>query len=132
MSKEELDQEVMAEAVVKKANKGKKAKKGKADKDGEPRLQRLEIVMSQSIEEDFVTAFMREDTGRMFTKLPMVMGRGVTDPKMGDAVWPQLNCMYIIICTKEQADVVRGIVAGLHQEYPDEGLSCFTSKVKKM
>ncbi len=132
MSKEELDQEALDEVVVKKPNKEKKAKKGKADKDGGPRLQRLEIVMSQSIEEDFVTAFMREDTGRMFTKLPMVMGRGVTDPKMGDAVWPQLNCMYIIICTKEQADVVRGIVAGLHQEYPSEGLACFSSKVKKM
>ena len=88
--------------------------------------------MSQSIEEDFVTAFMKEDTGRMFTKLPVVMGRGVTDPKMGDAVWPQLNCMYIIICTKEQAEVTKAIVSRLHQEYPREGLACFTSKVKMM
>ena len=73
--------------------KEKKAKQSEAGQESpEPKLQRLEIIMSQSIEEDFVTAFMKEDTGRMFTKLPMVMGRGVTDPKMGDAVWPQLNC----------------------------------------
>ena len=96
----------------------------------EPKLQRLEIIMSQSIEEDFVTAFMKEDTGRMFTKLPVVMGRGVTEPKMGDAVWPQLNCMYIVICTKEQAAVVKSIIGRLHQEYPKEGLACFKSKVK--
>lgn len=129
MSKEELEEE-----VAKKAKKEKKEKKDKKSKDkgDELRLQRLEIVMSQSIEEDFVSAFMKEDTGRMFTKLPVVMGRGVTDPKMGDAVWPQLNCMYIIICTKEQAEVTKAIVSRLHQEYPHEGLACFTSKVKMM
>lgn len=113
-------------------DKDKKEKKEKKDKSDEPKLQRLEIIMSQSIEEDFVTAFMKEDTGRMFTKLPVVMGRGVTDPKMGDAVWPQLNCMYIVICTKEQADVVKAIIADLHKEYPNEGLACFKSKVKML
>ena len=112
--------------------KEKKAKKSDEDQATEPKLQRLEIIMSQSIEEDFVTAFMKEDTGRMFTKLPVVMGRGVTEPKMGDAVWPQLNCMYIIICTQEQAKVVKSIIKRLHQEYPNEGLACFKSKVKIM
>lgn len=108
--------------------KEKKARDGKDDL----KLQRLEIIMSQSIEEDFVTAFMKKDTGRMFTKLPVVMGRGITDPKMGDSVWPQLNCMYIVICTKEQAEVVKGIVADLHKEYPREGLACFKSRVKML
>lgn len=123
MSKKDKSQEV--------EKKEKKAKKSESQQDStEPKLQRLEIIMSQSIEEDFVTAFMKEDTGRMFTKLPMVMGRGVTDPKMGDAVWPQLNCMYIIICTKEQATVVKSIIDKLHREYPKEGLACFKSKVK--
>ena len=111
--------------------KEKKVKESEVEqKATEPKLQRLEIIMSQSIEEDFVTAFMKEDTGRMFTKLPVVMGRGVTEPKMGDAVWPQLNCMYIVICTKEQAAVVKFIIDRLHQEYPKEGLACFKSKVK--
>lgn len=113
-------------------DKEKKEKKVVDGKGDAPRLQRLEIIMSQSIEEDFVTAFMKKDTGKMFTKLPVVMGRGVTDPKMGDAVWPQLNCMYIVICTKEQADVVKGIIADLHKEYPREGLACFKSKVKML
>lgn len=117
-------------------DEGKKEKKSKKkDKNGksnEPKLFRVEIILSQSIEEDFVTAFMKKDTGKMYTKLPMVMGRGVTDPKMGDAIWPQLNCMYIIICTGEQADVIKGIIADLHREYPNEGLACFKSKVKML
>lgn len=129
-----MSKEAFEEEAAKKAKKEKKEKKDKKSKDkgDEPKLQRLEIIMSQSIEEDFVTAFMKEDTGRMFTKLPVVMGRGVSDPKMGDAVWPQLNCMYIIICTKEHAEVTKAIVSRLHQEYPHEGLACFTSKVKMM
>lgn len=123
MSKEEVEEDV--------AKRVKKRKKSKSKGD-DSKLHRLEIIMSQSIEEDFVADFMKEDTGRMFTKLPVVMGRGVTNPKMGDAVWPQLNCMYIIICTKEQAEVTKGIVSRLHQEYPNEGLVCFVSKVRVM
>lgn len=135
MSRKEKGQEVEKKTKKDKSQdshkKEKKARQSEAQQDStEPRFQRLEIIMSQAIEEDFVSAFMKADTGRMFTKLPVVMGRGATDPKMGDAVWPQLNCMYIVVCTKEQAAVVKSIIKRLHQEYPNEGLACFKSKVK--
>lgn len=91
---------------------------------------RLEITMSQAIEEDFVTKFMAEDTGKKFTKLPVVMGRGNTEPKMGDAVWPQVNCMYIVFCTEDQSQHVVDIVLELRSVYPNEGIACFKSSAE--
>lgn len=93
---------------------------------------RLEITMSQAIEEDFITKFMAEDTGKKFTKLPVVMGQGNTEPKMGDAVWPQLNCMYIVFCSEAESQVVVKIVQDLRAMYPNEGIACFKTTSEAM
>lgn len=106
--------------------------KVKATDKVDDKLFRLEIVLSQSIEEDFVKAFLEHDTGHMFTKMNDVMGRGFSVPKMGDNIWPQLNCMYIVYCTKEQASVTKEILNQLRREYPGEGIACFRSKAKML
>lgn len=105
------------------------SKQDMSRKDENKRI-RLEIIMSQSIEEDFVKAFMNADTGKQFTKISAIMGQGFSVPKMGDAVWPQLNCMYLVYCTKKQAAEVAAVVEQLRREYPGEGLACFKSKAK--
>ncbi len=96
----------------------------------EEKLFRLEIILSQSIEEDFVKAFLEKDTGHMFTKLDNVMGQGCSVPKMGDSIWPQLNCMYITYCTKSQSSEIKAIIKSLRKEYPGEGIACFKTKAK--
>lgn len=96
------------------------------------KLFRLEIIFSQSIEEDFLKAFMEQETGHMFTKMDNVMGRGFSVPKMGDSIWPQFNCLYIVYCTKEQCRVIRNIIRTLSKEYPGEGIACFRTKAKYM
>ncbi|MBR5867586.1 MAG: hypothetical protein IKZ04_06705 [Spirochaetaceae bacterium] len=99
-------------------------------KENSEKLFRLEIILSQSIEEDFVNAFLTKQTGNMFTKIDNVMGRGFSVPKMGDAIWPQLNCMYIVYCTEAQTNVIKDIISDLRQEYPDEGIACFKSEAE--
>ena len=91
---------------------------------------RLEITMSQAIEEDFINSFLAKDTGKMFTKIPVVMGQGNSEPKMGDAIWPQLNCMYIVICSDKEEKVIVDIIQSLHKMYPKEGLFCTKSTVE--
>ena len=73
---------------------------------------------------------MAEDTGKKFTKLPVAMGQGNTEPKMGDAVWPQMNCMYIVFCTEDQSQHVVDIVQELRSVYPNEGIACFKSSAE--
>nr|MCR5621201.1 hypothetical protein [Treponema sp.] len=63
---------------------------------GFPQRVRMELIFSQALEEDFQLAFKEEKVGSRFTKFESVMGAGCSDPKLGDAVWPQLNMMYVI------------------------------------
>lgn len=96
------------------------------------KLLRLEVIMSQAIEDDFAKSFMTKATGNMFTKIENVMGKGFSVPKMGDDIWPQFNCLYIIYCTEEQAQQVQEILQELRKEYPGEGLACFRTEAVVM
>lgn len=109
-----------------------KEEKAKGQDNPADKFFRYEIILSQSIEEDFVRAFLERDTGRMFTKLNRVMGRGLSVPKMGDSIWPQFNCLYIVYCTKAQGAEIKEIIRELRKEYPDEGAACFRTKAKQL
>lgn len=93
-------------------------------------LFRLEIILSQSIEDDFLADFLRCDTGHMFTKIDKVMGQGFSTPKMGSSIWPQLNSMYIVYCPQEKISSIKEILDSLRKEYPGEGVACFLSEAK--
>ena len=65
---------------------------------------RVEIICSQALEEDFAEEFEKSKVGKHYTKISPVMGAGYSNPHLGDAVWPQLNTMYIIYCSEEEAE----------------------------
>ena len=39
-------------------------------------MKRMEIIFSQSIDEDFVQKCAEKDVGKFFTKIPAVLGHG--------------------------------------------------------
>lgn len=88
---------------------------------------RIEIICSQALEEDFTEEFKNNNVGKKFTKINPVMGAGCSNPRLGDAVWPQLNLMYIIYCDKDEAEVIKKIVVKLRKLYITEGIGCFIS-----
>lgn len=92
-------------------------------------MKRVEVILTQAIETDFVSLFEKvckeEDVKCKFTKIDNVMGQGNTSPKMGDPVWPQLNVMFIIYCKEKLADRISEILESLHKEYVGEGAAAF-------
>lgn len=90
-------------------------------------MKRMEIIFSQSIDEDFVQKCAEKDVGKFFTKIPAVLGHGFSEPKMGDGIWPQLNTMYIIFCTGDEEKIILSILEDLRKEYIGEGIACFVS-----
>ncbi len=86
---------------------------------------RVEIICSQALEEDFAEEFENNNVGKKFTKIANVMGAGWSNPHLGDAVWPQLNTMYIIYCDKEESEKIIQIVSKLRKLYHTEGIACF-------
>ena len=89
---------------------------------------RVEIIFSQAVEEDFVAEFKEQQVGLKYTKLANVMGAGFSNPRLGDAIWPQLNMMYIIYCSEEDCAKIIGIVENLREKYMGEGIACFVSE----
>lgn len=89
---------------------------------------RIEIICSQALEEDFAEEFENNNVAKMFTKIDNVKGAGYNNPHLGDAVWPQLNTMYIIYCNKEDAKKIASIVFKLRKLYKTEGIGCFISQ----
>ncbi len=93
---------------------------------------RLEIIFSQALEEDFQQACRDVQVGSRFTKFESVMGAGTSDPKLGDAVWPQLNMMYVIYCDKEEAKKLCAVVRKLRKKFLTEGIACFMSRATEL
>lgn len=92
-------------------------------------MKRMDIILSQALEEDFVYQCQLLHVDTCYTKIPGVMGRGNSSPKMGDSIWPQLNSWYMLVVSDEDAFKLKKLVENLRKEYPDEGIGCFVSDV---
>lgn len=93
------------------------------------KMKRMDIVLSQALEEDFIYQCQLLHVADYYTKVPNVMGRGCSSPKMGDSIWPQLNSWFMMVVSEDDASKLKKLVESLRQEYPDEGVGCFESEV---
>ncbi|WP_059369496.1 PG0541 family transporter-associated protein, partial [Treponema endosymbiont of Eucomonympha sp.] len=90
---------------------------------------RLELIMSQAIEDDFLSGLEAAAPGAKYTQYADAAGRGYSAPKLGSSVWPQLNTVFVLCCEADEAETVLGVVRGLRERYAGEGLACFKSEV---
>lgn len=94
-------------------------------------MKRVEIVMTQAIESDFLQLYeracRRAKIKCKYTKIENVMGVGNKDPKLGDAIWPQLNVMFIIYIEEKYVKMITEIMQALHKEYIGEGAAAFAT-----
>ena len=109
--------------------KDKKDKKESAGKNG-GKLKRVELIFSAAVDEDFMDGFKKKGIGAHYTKISGVTGAGFSNPKLGDSVWPQLNEMILVYCSKEEAEKIVDLAKDLREKYPMEGIACFVSKAK--
>lgn len=99
-------------------------------------MKRIEIVMTQAIEVDFMNLYEKAcriaDIKCKFTKIDNVMGQGNTNPKLGDAIWPQLNVMFILVIEDRYVNIIRNIMNTLYNTYVGEGAAAFISDVEEL
>lgn len=89
-------------------------------------MKRFEIIFSQAIEEDVFLALKTIPEAQFFTLIPGVKGKGYTNPKMNDAVWPEQNELLIIYCMNDSASAqIEAEIIKLQQKYTNEGLAMF-------
>ena len=105
-----------------------KEKKDKKEKKEKKKLKRVELIFSAAVDEDFMDGFKKGKIGAHFTKISGVTGAGFSNPKLGDSVWPQLNEMIIVYCSKDEAEKIIKLAEQIREKYPMEGIACFLSK----
>ena len=96
------------------------------------KLLRVEMIFTQALEEDFLDAFKEHKVAARYTKLANVMGAGYSNPCLGDAILPQLNMMYIVYCSQDEAEKIKDIVWYLRDKYRTEGIACFISNAEEV
>ena len=90
-------------------------------------MKRVEIIANRSVEEDLMEAFASAGLAKAYTKIPVVHGVGRSDPKMGDAVWPEENFVLLCYCDEAEAGRMAEVVAELKLRFPHEGIKVFTT-----
>jgi len=86
---------------------------------------RIEIIANRSVEENIFDAFLKENVGKHYTKIPNVWGVGACGPRMGDAVWPEENFCLVIWCEEEEARGIKRAVLSVKGKFPGEGIKLF-------
>lgn len=99
-------------------------------------MKRIDIILSQAIKDDFIEYYTELCTAEKvkckFTMIDNIMGQGNTNPKMGDAIWPQLNTMFIIFCDDNMPEKISKLMARLNKEYIGEGAASFISDAEEL
>jgi hypothetical protein len=89
-------------------------------------MKRVEIIANRSVEEDLMEAFASAGIAQAYTKIPVVHGVGRSDPKMGDAVWPEENFVLLVYCDEAEASRIEEVVGETKLKFPHEGIKVFT------
>ena len=93
-------------------------------------MKRIEIIFSQALREDLLewieSAPKDLSPKPLYTLIPEVLGKGNTNPKMNDPIWPEVNEILIIYTENEnfQSYIEEG-VKKIQQQYPREGIGFF-------
>ncbi len=88
-------------------------------------MTRLEIIANNSVEADIRDALNRVEQDFHFSRLNAVHGRGGSDPKEGNAVWPEENFIYIIYTDDETAGKFLEALREVKKQFTLEGIKVF-------
>jgi hypothetical protein len=88
-------------------------------------MRRVEIIAAQAIQEDLLDALVHYDVPMKYTIIPTVHGRGRTNPKLGDEVWPEENFILLIYCQEEILDRIEQALTLVKKKYDHEGIGYF-------
>ncbi len=88
-------------------------------------MTRLEIIANNTVEEDILDALNHIEENFSYSRLSAVHGRGHSDPRRGDAVWPEENFIFIIYTDDDTAARFIEAVRKIKEQFTLEGIKIF-------
>ena len=90
-------------------------------------MKRIEIIFNQALEEDILESIKDIPEAQFYTIIPNVKGKGYSNPKMGDSVWPEFNELLFMYVENEIAvEKIKKAISIVQKKYPKEGLAVFS------
>jgi hypothetical protein len=90
---------------------------------------RTEIYANRSVEEDIKEEIESRIPGISYSLIKDVQGRGRNGVRHGTAVWPELNVLYILYGTREEAFLIDEAVQEVKKAFPREGIKVFQYEI---
>jgi hypothetical protein len=87
-------------------------------------VKRIEIIANRSVE-DYIMDILEKADISAYTKIPIIYGRGNTNPKMGTSVWPEENFMLIIYTDDARAEKLKNLIKEFKGKFTEEGIKFF-------
>lgn len=91
---------------------------------------RAEIIANNSVQEDIIEVLEENVPGILYTVVPLVVGRGGADRKLGTTTWPETNFAMFSYIEDKYKRVVKACVDAVKTRFPDEGIKLFFVKAE--
>lgn len=88
-------------------------------------MTRIEIVMDQTVEDIFIERIHETGERVAFTLVRGALGNGESGPRMGTAVWPEVNSLFVMYVDEEGLEGIKKILADMRTAHPHNGISAF-------
>ena len=94
-------------------------------------MQRVEIISNKSVEDDVTQALEEYVPDILYTKFPLVYGRGGSDRKLGNTTWPEKNFVLVSYIEDEDLPKVQAVMKAIKKKFPGEGIKLFAIKAEE-
>ncbi|MDC7238734.1 MAG: hypothetical protein PQJ50_00085 [Spirochaetales bacterium] len=86
---------------------------------------RAEIIANQSVRENIIDLLEASMDGILYTLIPVVVGKGRNNRKLGNATWPETNFVLISYISENQEELFRAVIERVRLDFPKEGIKLF-------
>ena len=93
---------------------------------------RIEIMSNKSVEEDITDALEQYIPHILYTKIPLVYGKGGENYKLGTTTWPETNFALISYIEDKDLDMVKAVIKGVKERFGSEGVKLFAVKAEEL
>lgn len=95
---------------------------------GKKALYRAEIIANQSVQEELCAELEAALEDFQYTLAEQISGRGLSNRKLGNSVWPEKNFVLIAYVTAEEILIMQETVKTVRQRFLSEGIQLFAVK----
>ena len=95
-------------------------------------MYRIEIISNKSVEEDITEALEQYIPGILYTKIPLVYGKGGGDYKLGTSTWPETNFTLVSYINDDELETVKKIIRAVKERFKSEGIKLFAVQAEEL